>query len=133
MKHLRAVLILVTGLLLGASWASAHHSLGATYDAGKEVKLEGKIVQFLLRNPHSFLHIEAPDDKGVMQRWSMEWRSAGSLSQQGINRETLKIGDDVVITMNPSRTAADHRGVLKTLHRKSDGLGWGERPGETVE
>jgi hypothetical protein len=115
------------------SWAYAHHSLGATYDAGKEVKLEGKIVQFLLRNPHSFLHIEAPDDKGVMQRWSLEWRSAGSLGQQGINRETLKIGDDVAITMNPSRTAADHRGVLKTLHRKSDGLGWGDRPGEVVE
>jgi hypothetical protein len=119
--------------LLLAVTMSAHHSLGATYDGEKEVKLEGKIVQFLLRNPHSFLHIEAPDAKGELQRWSLEWRSAGSLSQQGVNRDTLKLGDVVVITASPSRTPADHRGVLKTLYRKSDGLGWGNRPGEVVE
>jgi hypothetical protein len=113
--------------------AYAHHSLGATYDGEKEIKLEGKIVQFLLRNPHSFLHIEAKDDAGVMQRWSLEWRSAGSLSQQGINGQTLKLNDVVTVTASPSRTPTDHRGVLKTLHRKSDGLGWGDRPGETVE
>ena len=125
-------LFLTAALLAGVS-LYAHHSLGATYDGDKEIKLEGKIVQFLLRNPHSFLHMEAPDANGEMQRWSLEWRSAGSLSQQGINRETLKLGDVVVITANPSRTPADHRGLLKTLHRKSDGLGWGERPGEVVE
>ena len=121
------------GLLLSVASAYAHHSLGATYDGDKEVKLEGKIVQFLLRNPHSFLHVEVPDATGEMQRWSLEWRSAGSLSQQGINRDTLKLGDVVVLTASPSRTPADHRGVLKTLHRKSDGLGWGNRPGEVVE
>jgi hypothetical protein len=122
----------LAGLLLAAT-VYAHHSLGATYDGDKEIKLEGKIVQFLLRNPHSFLHIEAKDAKGEMQRWSLEWRSAGSLSQQGVNRDTLKLGDDVVITASPSRTPSDYRGVLKTLYRKSDGLGWGTRPGETVE
>ena len=129
----RTLLAITLGALLSASAVFAHHSLGATYDGEKEVKLEGKIVQFLLRNPHSFLHVEAPDEKGVMQRWSLEWRSAGSLGQQGINRDTLKLGDVVVLTASPSRTPADHRAVLKTLHRKSDGLGWGDRPGESVE
>ena len=115
----------------GAMWA--HHSLGATYDDSKEIKLEGKIAQFLMRNPHSFLHVEAPDERGVMQRWSLEWRSAGSLAQQGVKRDTFQVGDEVTVTLSPSRTASDHRGVLKTLHRKSDGMGWGTRPGETVE
>ena len=124
---------LAAGLLLTAIAAFAHHSLGATYDGNKTVTLEGKIVQLLLRNPHSFLHIEAKDEKGVVQRWSLEWRSAGSLGQSGIGRDTLQIGDDVVITMSPSRTPADHRGVLKTLHRTKDGLGWGDRPGESVD
>ena len=111
----------------------AHHSLGATYDSSKELKLEGKIVEILLRNPHSFLHVEAPDSEGVMQRWSFEWRGVGSLTQQGVKRDTFKVGDEVEVGGNPSRTPADHRGVLKTLHRKSDGFGWGERPGEVVE
>ena len=44
--------------------AYAHHSYAATYDTTKEIKLEGKLVQFVYRNPHSFVHVEAPDDKG---------------------------------------------------------------------
>jgi len=49
-----------------------------------------------------------------MQRWSLEWRSSGQLGQAGIKRDTLKVGDEVTITMNPSRTPGDHRGALKT-------------------
>lgn len=115
-----------------AALAYAHHSLAATY-LDKEVKLEGKILDLLLRNPHSFLQIEAPDENGAVQRWSLEWRSSGQLGQAGIKRDTLKVGDEVTITMNPSRTPGDHRGALKTLHRKSDGFGWGTNPGETIE
>ncbi|PWU08737.1 MAG: hypothetical protein C5B51_07445 [Terriglobia bacterium] len=125
--------LVFAAVLMSALTAYGHHSLSATYYPEKEVKLEGKILDLLLRNPHSFLQIEAPDESGVMQRWSLEWRSSGQLGQQGIKRDTLKVGDEVVITMNPSRTPADHRGALKTLHRKSDGFGWGTNPGETIE
>ena len=131
MKRISLLAVMMAGL--GGMAAYGHHSLAATYYADKEVKLEGKIIDLLLRNPHSFLQIEAPDDKGVVQRWSLEWRSSGQLGQQGIKRDTLKVGDEVIITMNPSRTPADHRGALKTLHRKSDGFGWGTNPGETIE
>ena len=74
----RLLLSITIGTLLTATTLFAHHSLGATYDNEKEVKLDGKIVQFLMRNPHSFLHVEAKDEKGVVQRWSLEWRSAGA-------------------------------------------------------
>jgi hypothetical protein len=124
--------ILLAAALLPARLAYAHHSLAATY-LDKVVTLDGKIVDLLLRNPHSFLQIEAPDENGVVQRWSLEWRSSGQLGQQGIRRDTLKVGDEVVVTINPSRTVGDHRGALKTLHRKSDGFGWGTNPGETTE
>ena len=131
---MKPVLIaIVLGALLTGTQAYAHHSLAATYYADKEVTLDGKIVELLLRNPHSFLQVEAPDESGVMQRWSLEWRSSGQLGTQGIKRDTLKIGDPVVVTVNPSRTPGDHRGALKTLHRKTDGFGWGTRPGETTD
>lgn len=132
MKQKLAVLALA-GAFFAGTRAYAHHSLAATYYADKEVTLDGKIEQILLRNPHSFLQIDAPDEAGVMQRWSLEWRSSGQLGQQGIKRDTLVVGDEVVITMNPSRTPGDHRGALKTLHRKSDGFGWGTKPGETID
>jgi hypothetical protein len=131
MKH-KLLAVLLAGAFLFGAQAFAHHSLAATY-LDKEVKLEGKIIDLLLRNPHSFLQIEAPDEKGVMQRWSLEWRSSGQLGQQGIKRDTLKVGDEVIITMSPSRSPEDHRGALKTLHRKSDGFGWGNNPGDTIE
>jgi hypothetical protein len=129
----RVLGLVFAGALLSVATAYAHHSLAATYKADQEVKLDGKIIDFLFRNPHSFLQIEAPDEKGVMQRWSLEWRASGQLGQQGIKRDTLKVGDEVVVTINPSRTPADHRGALKTLHRKSDGFGWGDKPGDTSE
>jgi hypothetical protein len=132
MKRTMMVLVFAGALVSGPA-AYAHHSLAATYHADQEIKLDGKIIDFLFRNPHSYLQIEAPDDKGVMQRWSLEWRASGQLGQQGIKRDTLKVGDEVVVTINPSRTAADHRGALKTLHRKSDGFGWGNNPGDTSE
>ena len=124
--------LVMTAVSLSSGTAYAHHSLAATY-FDKEVRLEGKILDLLLRNPHSFLQIEATDENGIVQRWSLEWRSSGQLGQQGIRRDTLKVGDEVTITMNPSRTPGDHRGALKTLHRKSDGFGWGTNPGETTE
>src|SRR6202000_2589013 len=122
---------LFLAVLLTAACAWAHHSLAATYHADQEVKLDGKIIDFLFRTPHSFLQIEAKDEKRAMERWSLEWRASGQLGQQGIKRDTLKVGDEVTVTINPSRTPADHRGALKTLHRKSDGFGWGDKPGDT--
>ncbi len=129
----RKLFLGLAGFLAFGAAAYAHHSLGATYEGDKEIKLEGKIVQLLLRNPHSFLQIDVPDKDGAMQRWSLEWRSSGQLGQAGIKRDTLKPGDDVVITANPSRTKGDNRGALKTLHRTSDGFGWGTKPGETID
>lgn len=124
----KTVVLAIAGIAISALTASAHHSLGATYDLKTEVRIEGKVLQVLLRNPHSFLHLEAPDADGTMQRWALEWKGAGPLAQAGITVDTLKKGDALVLTLNPSRRPADHRGVLSTLHRESDGLAWDAHP-----
>jgi hypothetical protein len=129
----RLILLAIAAALLAGMTAYAHHSVGATYDGKKEVKLEGKLVQFLYRNPHSFVHLEAPDAKGKMQRWAVEWGGAAALGGQGVGRNTLKVGDHVIITGNPSRTPSDNRVKMNTLLRPSDGLTWGTRPGEVVD
>lgn len=74
MRHVvTAVFAIVILLTLSAGSVSAHHSFAATYLEGQTQKIEGKVVQFLFRNPHSFLHVEAPDEKGNMQVWNIEW------------------------------------------------------------
>ena len=129
----RLTFLLVAGILLSSVAAYAHHSFAATYFEGKQAKIEGKIIQFLFRNPHSFVHVEAPDEQGTMQRWAVEWGGAGQLGGQGVTRETLKPGDVVVITGNPGRNPADHRIRMVSLRRPSDGFGWGGKPGETFD
>ena len=96
MKHKLIVLFAAAVSLFGVR-AYAHHSFAATYFEDQKVTVHGKLVQFLYRNPHSFVHVEAPDDKGEMQTWAIEWGAGGQLGRQGVTRETLKPGDDVVI------------------------------------
>jgi hypothetical protein len=128
----RILVLWIAATLLFAIAAYSHHSIAGTYDQGKEITVEGKLVQFLYRNPHAFVHIEAPDESGVTQRWAVEWGGAAQLAGQGVKRDTLKVGDVVTITGNPGRNPADHRLKMNTLKRKSDGFGWGTRPGEVV-
>ncbi len=132
MKGRLALLVLAGAWLCGAT-AYAHHSQAAQYDTNKSVKIEGTLVQFQFRNPHTFVHVEAPDENGVVQRWSIEWGGAGQLTFQGVTRTTLKYGDVVTITANPSRTPNDHKLHMVTLKRASDGFGWGTRAGEVVD
>ena len=119
--------------LLAASTGSAHHSFGATYEVSKQVKIEGKIVQFIYRNPHSFVHVEAPDDAGEMQRWAVEWGGTAQLDKQGIQRDTLRIGDKVTITGRPSRVPSEYRLLMVNLTRPADGFTWGRNPGDVVD
>src|SRR5882672_4146984 len=132
---MKATLLVALTLPLAAAAlpVGAHHSFAATYEESKTVKIEGTLVQFLFRNPHSFVHVEAPDENGEMQRWAVEWGGVGQLAGQGITRETFKAGDVVAITGNPGRNSADHRLRMVTLRRPSDGFTWGQQPGQVVD
>ena len=120
------------GLLALAAPSNAHHSFIATYFDDQRVQIEGTVVQFLLRNPHSFLHVEVEDANGAMQTWAIEWGAGSQLNGQGITPTSLKAGDHVVITGSPSRNPEDNRMRLITLSRPSDGLTWGRNQGEVV-
>ena len=129
----RILIFAIAAALLACTAAYAHHSYGATYDASKQVKLEGKIVQFVFRNPHSFVHVQAPDENGVQQRWAVEWSGTSQLGNQGLSRESLKVGDEVVIVGRPSRVAGEYRALMVNLKRPSDGFTWGTKAGEAVD
>jgi len=130
---MKRLLFLAAALALFTGAAYAHHSYAATYDTSKEIKLEGKLINFLFRNPHSYVTIQAPDAKGQMQRWSVEWSGTSQLGNQGIKQETLKVGDEVVITGRPSRVPGEYRLLMVNLKRPLDGFSWGSRSGEAVD
>jgi Family of unknown function (DUF6152) len=109
---------------LAAAHAFAHHSFAATYFVDREVTIEGNLTQFLFRNPHSFVKVQAPDDQGQMQIWAIEWGGGAQLNQQNVTRDTLKVGDHVIVTGNPGRDPKEHRIRLHKIVRQSDGWKW---------
>jgi hypothetical protein len=120
----RTLLILVVGVAaLGVS-PSAHHSFAASYVEDQSVSIEGDLVQFEYRNPHSWVHVNARDEAGVMRQVAAEWGSAPRLKQWGISEDTLKPGDRVIITGSPSRNPTEYRMHLKSIQRRADGWQW---------
>jgi hypothetical protein len=130
---MRTLLVIASAIFVAVTTASAHHSFGATYEVNKQIKLEGKIAQFVYRNPHSFVHVEAPDAAGVQQRWAIEWGGTAQLTTAGVQRDTLKVGDHVLVTGRPSRVPGEYRVLMVTLTRPSDGFTWGRRANEVVD
>jgi len=132
MRNVFRLLALVV-VMTAVNTAFAHHSFGATYDTSKQLKIEGKLVQFVYRNPHSFVHVEAPDADGVVQRWAVEWGGTSQLAGAGVKRDSLKIGDKVVIVGRPSRVPGEYRMLMVNLTRPSDGFTWGRAATEVVD
>lgn len=129
----RMFLLVIAAAMLAGTAAYAHHSYGATYDVSKEIRLEGKLVQFVYRNPHSFVHVQAPDKDGVQQRWAVEWSGTTQLNNQGVTRESLKVGDEIIIVGRPSRVPNEYRLLMVNLKRPLDGFTWGTKSGEAVD
>lgn len=133
MKVRRLVPLLAAAAALGGGIAYAHHSFAATYFEDRTIRIEGRLLQFQFRNPHSFVHVAAPDDEGNIQRWAVEWGGAGQLGSQGVTGATLRPGDEVLIVGNPGRNPEAFRVRMLSLRRTSDNFGWGFEPDEVFD
>jgi uncharacterized protein DUF6152 len=111
------VFILMLVVAMSAVAAYAHHSFAGSYIEDKTVKLEGTVAEFNIRNPHSFISIEVVDKDGKTTRWGGEWGGVTQLSQGGVNRFTLKIGDKIIIDGAPARDASDHKVLVRQVVR----------------
>jgi hypothetical protein len=115
--------LFVTAALLCVRRVSAHHSFASTYSE-HTITVEGQVLEFLYRNPHSAIVLEVPGKNGPTIMWAAEWGTAGQLSRQGIEGDTLKPGDHLIVRGNPSRNAADHRMRVAEINRPADGWKW---------
>ena len=112
----RVPAIIVAALLISAV-AYAHHSFAGTYIEGKLVKLEGDVVEFNIRNPHSFIVIEVKEKDGKKVKWGGEWGGVTQLSQGGVNRFTLEVGDHLIMEGAPPRDSLDKKILVRKVWR----------------
>ena len=122
----KSALLFVVGILVTTAAAYAHHSFAATYDESKTTEIKGKVVVFSFRNPHSFITVEVTEGNKKV-RWGVEGPGSTQLTNSGIQNDTLKYGDEVVVTGNPSRTPGEAKLRLRTMKRP-DGFSFGFTP-----
>lgn len=93
-------LIAVTMLVVAAP-VLGHHS-DSIYDKENLVTIEGTVVRFEWRNPHTFVQIETEDGEGS----SLTTVEAGSISwlgPLGLARDSFQVGDRVTANVYPHR------------------------------
>lgn len=83
--------------------AAAHHSFATHYDATNVVEISGKLSRVRMRSPHSFFEVDVVTDSGSTETWEVEAHAVPILRRLGINRDTLKVGDEVTIRGPRSR------------------------------
>ena len=112
----RCQIAVIVAMLAGSAPAFAHHSFGAYYLESDTIEIEGEVVEFQYKNPHTWIAIDAADPFGRRIIYAAEWGSVSALERQGVLRTTLKIGDKVRVWASPSRNPTDTRVRLKRIH-----------------
>ena len=89
-------------ILVMAGTLLAHHGTG-TYDSTKSVTLTGSVTEFAFTNPHAALYFDVKDASGKVVNWAIEMNSPGVLARAGWTKKMFKAGDQITITVRPSK------------------------------
>ena len=93
----------------------AHHGRGATYDMKKRVTLKGTVSKVEWRNPHVIIYMDVKDADGKVVTWGFENSGVSTLAQEGYNRNTLQVGQDITAIVNPAANGAPTAIVVKII------------------
>jgi hypothetical protein len=100
-------LILGFGLFVAAVPAMAHHAFSAEFDADKPVTLKGKVSKIAWTNPHVWIYVNVADEAGKLTNWGFEMGAPHQVQGRGWTRNTVKIGDELVIVGSRARDGSN--------------------------
>src|SRR5687768_18613808 len=90
-----AIVAVVLGLT-GEAWA--HHSTAYYSKEQKDfVKIQGKVVRWEYRSPHTQLYLEVTDKDGKPVTWRFESTPAAWLLREGVKGDSIKVGEIVTV------------------------------------
>ena len=106
------LLILFPGL---SPEALAHHS--TSYYKLETMTVTGTVVDFRFRNPHATVTWDVTDETtGEVVRWAGELSSVTTLMGDGLTRNSLKPGDEIVFTLRQTKQETP-QGAIRTMAR----------------
>lgn len=118
-----AALAIGAALMFGmAATLTAHHSVTAVFDTDKHVQIKGEFTDVEWVNPHVFLYMKAPDDKGKMQDWKFESGPPAFFRRSRVNRKTFTdhIGQMATIDGLPAKDGSNYVFVQKVTFADGD-------------
>src|ERR1700758_5331961 len=80
----------------------AHHSFAA-FDITAQKMITGTVHKVDWTNPHIWLWINVPNDKGGSDTYGFEGMSPNFLARRGWTRTTLKAGDKITVNFRPMK------------------------------
>jgi hypothetical protein len=92
--------LIVVGLAATSAAALAHHSF-SPFNMSTEKTLVGVVKSFDWTNPHTWIWIDVPNEKGGVDTWGVEGMSPNYLGRRGWTRTTFAPGDKVTIVVRP--------------------------------
>jgi len=76
----------------------AHHAFAAEFDANKPIHFQdATVTKVQLINPHSWIYVDVKQADGTVINWAIEAGSPNILLRRGITKDTLKVGQKIVI------------------------------------
>ncbi len=128
MKTLLSCGLLVAGMLVGVSTASAHHSFAAEFDAKKPIKLEGTVTKVEWTNPHVWIYLNVKDENGKVTNWGAELGPPHGLQRRGWRRNTLEIGTQITVDGSLAKNGSSRVNARSVTLSATGG-----RPGQTLD
>ena len=138
MKYRTCCGFVVAALIAAAPLApslGAHHSFAAEYDSNKPLSVKGAVTKIEWNNPHVYFYIDVRDEKsGKVVNWAFEMGAPAVIQRRGWTRNTMKIGDMVIVTGSQAKSGRPH-GNARTVTMASTGkqLGAGSSEGQASE
>src|SRR5271165_162692 len=106
MKFKLAASVLLIAVLFTASGPLWAHHGNSAYDEEHWITISGSVREFVWANPHCQIFLDVKDDKGAVVNWAIESQSPGILRRNSWTRESVKVGDQIKITLAPAKNGA---------------------------
>jgi hypothetical protein len=86
-----------------ASVAALAHHLSPIYDTSKKTSIKGNITNLELRNPHSWISMDARDASGKVVSWTIEMASTTTLAKSGLDKSLIDLNQTYWLEVFPSK------------------------------
>ena len=101
LRTLSAARVTIAIVVVALGWAAetfAHHSTSYYSKEQKDfVNLQGKVVKWEFRSPHSQIYLEVTDKEGKVVVWRFESTPSAWLLREGFKEESLSVGDVITV------------------------------------